>query len=163
MKIDYVVTAFLKNGDNYLLMKRADDRRYYPGVWSGIGGGVKAGEEWRPERACLREITEETGIAADNITNLKMRYIHISPGKFNPGAPYVVIHFVFFGDTNETAFVDTDEGKLYWVPGNEVCGKDYTAAMKRLAEHYFGQGKDDEVLYLYNEGDGDIKPLKGKD
>ena len=38
------VAAFLQNGGNYLLMKRADNRKTAPGVWSGVGGHIEPHE-----------------------------------------------------------------------------------------------------------------------
>ncbi|MCL2702081.1 MAG: NUDIX domain-containing protein [Defluviitaleaceae bacterium] len=154
MTVEGVITGFLKNGDNYLLMKRADNRRFYPGMWSGIGGHMEESEMNAPERACLREIFEETGIAAGSIDGLKLRYIHVAPRD-----TYIVIHYIFFGDTTESNLIQTDEGETLWVPEREVPGKDYTPVMRRLVEHYFTYAKDNGTLFLFNESDMSITPL----
>jgi 8-oxo-dGTP diphosphatase len=67
--------AFLKRGDEYLLMKRADNRKIAPGVWSAVGGKLETYELNDPQAACLREVQEETGITAVQIYNLKLRYV----------------------------------------------------------------------------------------
>lgn len=56
--------AFLKHGNDYLLMKRAPNRIIAPEVWSGVGGKLERDELNDPQVACLREIEEETGIIA---------------------------------------------------------------------------------------------------
>jgi 8-oxo-dGTP diphosphatase len=154
MKIFYAVSAFLKNGDNYLLMKRAENRRYYPGVWSCIGGRVEEGEASEPERACLREIAEETGIPADKIADFKLRYIHAAPRN-----AYITIHYIFFGETDVTDLIETDEGETYWIPKNEAPGKGFTQPMRLIIEHYLSQAAYNGVVYLYNENNGMIMPL----
>jgi 8-oxo-dGTP diphosphatase len=53
--------AFLKRGDDYLLMKRADNRKIALGVWSAVGGKLEPYELNDPQAACLREVQEETG------------------------------------------------------------------------------------------------------
>jgi len=38
------VAAFLQNDNQYLLMKRADNRKINPGYWSGVGGHIEPHE-----------------------------------------------------------------------------------------------------------------------
>lgn len=67
--------AFLKRDGNYLLMKRAENRKIAPDVWSGIGGRFEPHELNEPQAACLREIKEETGINAGQIRGLVLRNV----------------------------------------------------------------------------------------
>lgn len=60
MKTYFVVTGIVKHEGNYLILKRADDDRNYPGKWSFCSGFVKEFES--AEDACLREIEEEVGL-----------------------------------------------------------------------------------------------------
>ena len=48
------------NGHEYLLLKRSDKNRIYPGIWQMITGGIEPGEATK--EAVLRELQEETGI-----------------------------------------------------------------------------------------------------
>ena len=59
------VCAFLRNNGKYLLMKRAENRVFNPGFWSGVGGHMEPKEINDPLSACYREIEEETGIIKD--------------------------------------------------------------------------------------------------
>lgn len=54
--------AVIVNSDNkILLLKRANIKdSWMPGKWGLVGGGIEKGET--PEKACKREITEETGL-----------------------------------------------------------------------------------------------------
>jgi ADP-ribose pyrophosphatase YjhB (NUDIX family) len=57
--------AVIVNSDNkILLLKRSDyPKQWMPSKWSLIGGAIKKNEE--PEKACEREIKEETGLDID--------------------------------------------------------------------------------------------------
>lgn len=64
--------AFLNNQGNYLLMKRADNRKIAPGVWTGIGGHIEPHEINTPLSAYYREIEEESGITRDKISSFEL-------------------------------------------------------------------------------------------
>lgn len=154
MRIEGVVSVYLRNGGNYLLMKRAENRRFFPGFWANIGGHMEEGEMTDPERACLRELFEETGISADKVSSLKLRYICVAPRE-----GYFAIHYMYFGETTETAIVQTDEGEIYWVPEKAVLEKGFTPVMHRLLEHYFKHALDNDTVYLFNENQNSIEIL----
>ena len=48
------------NGHEYLLLKRSEINRIYPGIWQMITGGIEADESTKD--AVIRELREETGI-----------------------------------------------------------------------------------------------------
>lgn len=58
--------AVIVNGDNkILLLKRSDyEKQWMPNKWSLVGGAIEKGET--PEKACSREIKEETGLDINN-------------------------------------------------------------------------------------------------
>ena len=58
-----------------LLLQRAAGTRC-PGSWETVHGRIEAGE--RPEDAALREVREETGLAADRLYNVTVQafYLH---------------------------------------------------------------------------------------
>ncbi len=57
---EILVFGVLIRGDRVLLVKRAQSRAWYPGVWDFPGGHSKDGEE--PEETLLRELAEELGV-----------------------------------------------------------------------------------------------------
>jgi 8-oxo-dGTP diphosphatase len=61
MNIRILSGAFIIEGNDYLLMKRADTKRIAPGMWGGVGGHAEPDELNSPRTTCLREIYEETG------------------------------------------------------------------------------------------------------
>lgn len=55
-----VVGGVLVDGDCVLLVKRAESRSYFPGVWDIAGGHSEDGE--MPEQTLVRELAEELGV-----------------------------------------------------------------------------------------------------
>ena len=62
--IDAYVIRPLPGGWRVLVLQRADDTRC-PGAWEAVHGRLEPGE--RPEQGALREIREETGLAAERL------------------------------------------------------------------------------------------------
>jgi translation initiation factor 2B subunit (eIF-2B alpha/beta/delta family) len=59
-----VVTVFLRNRGDVLLLQRSDDVGSYAGQWGGVAGHV---EDRSPREAAEQEIEEETGLESDEI------------------------------------------------------------------------------------------------
>lgn len=79
------VSAVIRQGDAFLLIKRADDEEVFPGLW-GIPGGTVEPTDATLEGALRRECLEEVGIEVDNI-RLITNDIH---DKGDKGALYIV-------------------------------------------------------------------------
>ena len=123
--------AFLKNGNHYLLMKRSQNRKLFPNVWCYIGGHIQKDEFNDPLKACYREIEEETGIKRNHIYNLNLRYILISMY-----SNIVYQNYVYFGETDEEKFIDTEEGKLHWIEEKNLLKLEFEKNFMELIEHY---------------------------
>jgi mutator protein MutT len=63
------VVGIIVNGDKkILLLKRSDyPDQWMPNKWSLVGGAIEKGET--PEKACKREIEEETSLVIDKLSN----------------------------------------------------------------------------------------------
>jgi len=59
-----VVTCFLRNRGEVLLLHRADDAETYPGRWGTVTGYV---EDDDPAGTALMEVEEETGLGDDDV------------------------------------------------------------------------------------------------
>jgi len=123
--------AFLKRGNEYLLMLRAADRRFLPSTWSNIGGGMECEEMDDPEATCLREIEEETGITAGEIQGLALRYIIV-----RRRGDCVNHSYVYFGETDAEPSIMTDEGTVHWIPEGELLDRKLSATFRAMLEHY---------------------------
>ena len=142
------VAAFLRNGDKYLLMKRADNRKIYPGFWSGIGGHIEPHEINDPFSACYREIAEESGIYRDKISSLDLLYIITRRSKDE-----IRQNYIFFGETNTSDIIQTDEGVLYWISSDVLIERKYSATYAAMLEHYIKRSQNDRSVYVGVAGD----------
>lgn len=123
--------AFLKRDGHYLLMKRSPERTVAPNVWSCVGGHIEPYELNDPRSACLREINEETGIPADHVFNLELRYIIIRRSR-----DIIRQNYIYFGETDIEEFTDTDEGTLHWIHQSELLDREFTQTFAAMLHHY---------------------------
>jgi 8-oxo-dGTP diphosphatase len=123
--------AFLENNGRYLLMLRSSTREIAPNLWSCVGGHMEKHELNDPMETCLREIKEETGIDKDNIYDLNMRYIIIRQYR-----NVIRQNYIYFGKTNTTNLIETNEGTLHWIPKDELLNKEYTKTYIEMMKHY---------------------------
>ena len=140
--------AFLKRGDSYLLMHRAPDRKFAPGMWSTVGGGVERGEHDDPQAACLREIEEETGIAAGEIRNLTLRYITM-----RRWGDCISHSYIYFGETDAEPSITTDEGTVHWIPESELLNRTFSVTFRAMLEHYLETPDPQRVVVGVAEND----------
>lgn len=140
-------SCFLLNGDDILLMKRAMHRTLSPGQWASVGGHIEAHEFDKPETACLREIWEETGIAASDISGLTLRYIHMRRERDQIGLQYI-----FFARTTVRELIRTDEGDLFWIPKSELFDRVFPIGTEAILRSEFGPGRDDPRVQVMSRG-----------
>ena len=55
-------------GDKFLLLKRSDDAKIYPGIWQMITGTIESHEHTKD--TLIRELDEETGLKPDKIFSI---------------------------------------------------------------------------------------------
>ncbi|HUI28751.1 MAG TPA: NUDIX pyrophosphatase [Candidatus Acidoferrales bacterium] len=66
-KIVEVVIFRKKDVPEFLVLKRADNDRIYPGLWQLVSGGIKRGE--KAHEAAIREVNEEIGVKPKRFYN----------------------------------------------------------------------------------------------
>lgn len=143
MRLRLMATAFLYNDSKLLMLKREEDRKLAPGLWTGVGGHIEPDELSSPRLACLREIQEETGIEATNIADLKLLYILI-----RVKGDEIRQQFVYFGNTEKTELIQTTEGELHWVDVSEIFKLMMPRILHLMMEHYFERQNDDGHIYV---------------
>lgn len=105
-----VVTVFLRNRGEVLLLERSDDVGSYPGRWGGVAGHV----EDDPEASACREIREETGLSDVAISFVRAGEPFVVEDGTD-GAPWRVHPFLF--DAYERDVEPNWETKRFeWVP-----------------------------------------------
>ena len=104
----YVVLVLECQG-KVLLLQRARTKRFAPGLWTGIGGLVESQELGTLRAAGLRELYEETGIRADDVSGLTLRRVLLH------ARDQLTLLLYFTGKLDHYNLPDCTEGTLAWV------------------------------------------------
>jgi 8-oxo-dGTP diphosphatase len=107
----------LRHGGEYLLLERAAAKRMHPGLWTGMGGRVEADEMGDLTASALRELHEESGIGAHEVTNFTLRRVVFHA---RPGAPLTTLLY-FTGTLMERVLPSCPEGTLAWICARAVA------------------------------------------
>lgn len=109
--------VFLRNGDDILLLKGAPTKRLWAGRYNGLGGHVEADETIMA--GALREIREEAGLEATQLTDFSLRaLVNIE------GEPHGVLLCVFTGWTLTRDVRGSAEGMPEWLPVSALADLD---------------------------------------
>lgn len=137
--------AYIRRGDDYLMLhrtKKLDDIN--SGKWLGVGGHFKDDET--PEQCVRREITEETGLVAGEITFCGE--VFFDSDSYPPEIMYLFVCDDFSGELVDAC----DEGQLRWVPETQLMQLPMWQGDKVFLE-LIRQGKTGFYLHLSYEGD----------
>ena len=132
--------AILRNGNDFLLLKRNPNREFAPSLWSDVGGHMEPEEIGDPVKTCLREIFEETGIGPEYIHVLKLKYMIM-----RRSGDEIRIHHIYFGDTDIRQVIDCNEGSLFWVPRGKLLDREMSFTVKTALIHYLANEDSDEI------------------
>ncbi len=106
------VLVIATRGDEVLLIRRAEHKRLWPGLYNAPGGHVEQGET--PADAARRELTEETGLQAQMLT-LRGLLIGDAVGTL-PG----VLVFIYHAQVEEGPLISSSEGTPQWIPRDQL-------------------------------------------
>lgn len=118
-----VVTVFLRNGSDVLLLQRSDEVGSYPGQWAAVAGHVEAddGTPRDPIAAARQEIQEETGLDPDRVTAVEA------------GEPFAVedpehgrwvVHPFLFECPTRAVTTNWETAAYEWAPPTEILRRD---------------------------------------
>lgn len=142
-KLRLMTAVYISRGEEMLLLYRIGSRVVAPS-YCGVGGHVEP-EEIGDARACaLRELREETGLGEEHLTGLSMRYacLRLKNGE-------VRHNYYFFAQLADGApeIGPCDEGRLEWVPYDEVLAKPMPHSAYLMMKHYLETGRYTDTLY----------------
>jgi dihydroneopterin triphosphate diphosphatase len=136
-----LVVVYTRGGDVLLL-----ERHTPPGWWQSVTGSLEPGET--PYEAAVRELAEETGLAADGLVDLGIsQRFRIAPAwrhRFAPGVAENLEHAfaLELGAPCEIRIDPAEHERLAWLPFAEALGRATSttnrAIIERLLRTRFG-------------------------
>ena len=142
-KLRNMTAIYITRGDEMLMLYRIGSRVVDPS-WCGIGGHFEESELNDPFGCVLRELEEETPIRREMLENMKFKYVTLRLKKGEVRQNYY--YFASLKDDVDV-LLDSDEGRLQWVPFSQVLEKDMPLTAKFMLEHYMAVGRFDDDLY----------------
>ena len=128
-----VVTCIIEHQGKILLLKRSEEVGTYKELWGGVAGFIEPGEE--PVEAALKEIHEEIGIPASELTLIKkfdqVQFTDLYEEKFYD---WIVHPFLFTIDNKEKIRLDWEHTDYCWIPPAEVQEFDTVPRFKEIVE-----------------------------
>lgn len=142
--------CFVTHGQDVLLIKRAEDRRIFPGRYNGVGGHSERDED--PLTCAVREIREETGL---NVPPINVRLCGIS--YINAGGPTGIVLFIFTVpvDSRERTRAECHEGTLHWIPMDKALDLPLVEDLPILWPRLFGKAQSDRPFFVSVSYDSD--------
>ena len=107
-----IVTSFLKNLDEILLLKRSDEVKSMKNLWAGISGIIERNEE--PLRRAEIEIFEEVGIDKSNINLIKQGDIILIESPQYVNHQWEVYPFLFDSENREVK-LNWENSESRWI------------------------------------------------
>jgi 8-oxo-dGTP diphosphatase len=148
MLLRQMAAALLFNDKHEVLfLQKKPQAKFLSGYLVPVGGHLLDDELNDPQAACLREITEETGLTSDSMNDLSLRYI-IHRVKADQE---IRIQYIFTGKIAAgSGLLESEEGRLEWVEWVD-CGlinqRPVTASTREVLAHYLAAGIHNKLVY----------------
>ena len=129
MRSTRIITAFIKNNNKILILKRSDKVRSMKGLWSGVSGIIENDEI--PINRAKIEIFEEVGIKENKINLVKsVEKIKISSPQYE-NHEWEVFPFLF--ETNETEIkLNWENSEYKWINVNELKNYETVPSLDKI-------------------------------
>jgi 8-oxo-dGTP diphosphatase len=145
MKLATLCYVIDKKKNSTLMIHRVKkENDYHRGKWNGLGGKFEPGES--PEECAVREIKEESGL---KVKKIKMKGFITFP-MFDGKEDWYV--FLFIAEEFEGELIDSNEGKLSWIPNNQLTEINLWEGDKYFIPWLFKE-KFFSAKFIYENGD----------
>jgi len=133
----------MKDDHTLMIYRNKKKNDYHKGKWNGLGGKFEMGES--PEDCAIRELKEESGLSAENL----IMKGHIAFPMFDEKDDWYV--FVFVIDKFSGNQIESDEGRLEWIPNEKLSELNLWDGDKIFLPWLF-QEKFFSAKFNYNKG-----------
>ena len=129
MRSTRIITAFIKNNNKILILKRSDKVRSMKGLWSGVSGIIENDEI--PINRAKIEIFEEVGIKENKINLVKsIEKIKISSPQYE-NHEWEVFPFLF--ETKESEIkLNWENSEHKWINVNELKNYETVPSLDKI-------------------------------
>ena len=129
MRSTRIITAFIKNNNKILILKRSDKVRSMKGLWSGVSGIIENDEI--PINRAKIEIFEEVGIKENKINLVKsIEKIKISSPQYE-NHEWEVFPFLF--ETKESKIkLNWENSEHKWINVNELKNYETVPSLDKI-------------------------------
>lgn len=141
--IRQMAVAFIENDDKWLMMKRHSNKLIAGGLWAPVGGHLEAGEYQNPVAACIREVTEETGIQAKEMKDIRLRYIVMRKKDQE-----IRMQYVYFMKTDKRDVTSNDEGINQWIETSDLMSLQTTFTSHEILKHYLLKSRFEDPIMI---------------
>lgn len=141
-KLRPMTALYLVDGDRILLLYRIGSK-IADKLYIGCAGGHLEAEEYNDARACvLRELWEEMGLCADDLSDLTLRYVtmRLKNGEIREN------YYFFARAVHLPKELHSTEGVLSWIPLDEIDDLPMPVSAKQVLLHYRQIGRYDDLL-----------------
>jgi 8-oxo-dGTP diphosphatase len=142
MKLRQMATAFIEHNGKMALMKKERNKLFDFEFWTGLGGHMEHHELNNPREACIREIFKESKLQKEDLIDLTLRYILLRQKEDE-----IRIQYVYFGRTEQSELVSSDEGELYWIDARNVLDLKISTIIRKMLEHYW-ENRNETHLFV---------------
>lgn len=143
VKLRNMASLYLRHEDKILLLYRVGSKVVGNSYVGSAGGHFEKDELNAPEACVLRELEEETGLTAEDVENLRMRYITM---RLKNGE--VRQNYYFFADLiGSPGEVRSCEGQLQWFDLADLADLEMPISAKHMLQHYVSVGRFTDKLY----------------
>ena len=119
MRVNEIVTSFLKFGNKILILRRSEGVSTYKWRWGGVSGFVEGNEN--PLDRAVKEIKEETGLEGGDFRLLKEGRTFSFEAKYEEAKIRWKVHPFLFRAKTKKIKIDKEHFEFKWIKPEELC------------------------------------------